>query len=302
MGTTAAAAAPASVSDRVLAWVGSDDPATLAPKLLAFRRYVFLHLAVENWFRYSVEVPHRYPDIAFALLFTFCLGFGWFRRSTRSAMEICFVFILAQIVWWFPDTANHLYLEGVIVLFLALFDPDNPEEGALALRGLRWLVVLVLFYSGLKKLLYGYYFDGTFFGQMISYDKRFAEFFRPLLNPEEHRRLVRLFYPGEIGSGPYRIDAPIGYVLSNATWLGEMLLPLGLLVPWLRRVALLGCLLLLLGIELAAREVFFGALFANLLLLFAPKDLNRRLFPLFLLFFLWMLLVSMGVVPRWRLT
>ncbi len=301
MGTTAAAAS-APVSDRVLAWVGGDDPATLAPKLLAFRRYVLLHLCVESWFRYTVEMPHRYPDIVFALLFTFCLGFGWSRRSARSAGKICFIFVLAQIVWWFPNTANHLYLEGVIVLLLALFDPDDPEEASLALHGLRWLPVLVLFYSGLKKLLYGYYFDGTFFGQMISSDKRFAEFFKLLLGPEEHLRLVRLFYPGEIGSGPYRIDAPIGYLLSNVTWLGEMLLPLGLLVPRLRRVALVLCFLLLLGIELAAREVFFGALFTSLLLLFAPRDLNRRLFPLFLLFLLWMLLVSMGVAPRWGLS
>jgi hypothetical protein len=50
------------------------------------------------------------------------------------------------------------------------------------------------------------------------------------------------------------------------------------------------------------REIFAGALLTNLLLLFAPRDLNRRLFPLYILLFAWMLLIGFGVFPRMELT
>lgn len=293
--------APSGFVDRVLAWVGDDDPRTITSKFLWFRRYLLLHLAVEGWFRYSVEHPRHVAGFAVASFFTLCCALGWWRRFTRSAAELCLIVVAAQIVWSFPYTADHLYLEGVIVLFVALFDPERPDECAVALRGLRWLPLLVLFYSGVKKLVYGYYFDATFFGQMVSADVRFREFFRPLLPAEEHLRLVRLAWPARAGAGPFSIDSSLVRGVSNAVWVGEMLIPLGLLLPRLRAWAALACVLLVAGIELAAREVFFGVLFTNLLLLYAPRDLNRRLFPVFVVFLAWMVLIMFGVVPGWGL-
>ncbi len=289
------------IADRVLAWVGGDDPATLGSKFFWFRRYVLLHLAVEAWFRYTLELPRQASDFSFALLYTLCLALGWWRRWTRSAGEICLIVVLAQIAWWFPHTANHLYLEGLIVLVVALFDPERPAECTAALRGLRWLPLLVLFYSGVKKLVYGFYFDASFFGQMISIDRRFLGFFRPLLEADELKRLARLGWPAAAGAGPYRIDSLPIQLMSNLVWACEILFSLGLLLPKLRRAAAVGCVLLVIGIEIAAREVFFGALFINLLLLYAARDLNRRLFPLFVAFLLWMTLIMFELVPRWGL-
>ena len=288
--------------DRTLARVGGDESEVMSAKLMWFRRYVFLHLAVESWFRYSTVLPNRMTDLAFALVLTMCAAFGVFDRWARSASEILAVTVLAQIAWSFPHTANHIYVMGVIVIFLAMFDPRNAEESGLLMKGLRWIPLIVLFYSGFKKLLYGYWFDAAFFGQMIGVDPRFKEFFRPLLAPEEHLRLVRQFWPGDLGFGPYGVRSPLVVTLSNLVWILEVLLPIGFLIPRLRRVAMVVSIAMLFVFALATRELFVGVLGTSLVLLYAGRDLNRRLFPVFVLFLLWVVLVTVGVIPRWGLS
>ena len=49
--------------------------------------------------------------------------------------------------------------------------------------------------------------------------------------------------------------------------------------------------------ELMARELFFGALYANGLLLFAETDLNRRLVPVFGTFYVWLFLMGFQAGP-----
>lgn len=296
----APASAPRATLERVLDWVGGDDPATLASKVLAFRRYMLVHLAAESWFRYSVAYPRHAADLGLALLFTLCMGFGVFRRFNRPAVELLVPVTIAMAVWWFPETPDHLYLAVIVTLMLALFDPENDAENSLLMKGLRWLPALALFWSGLKKLAYGYYFDATIFGQLIGDNPRFREFFRLLLSPEEHLRLVRLYWPRRLGPSPYAVNSPLIVALSNAEWILEIVLPVALFFRKLRRAAFV-TIVFVLTIDFAARDVFFGAMFSSLMLLYSPRDLNRRLFPLFLAFFVWMLLAGFSVVPRWGL-
>ncbi len=54
-------------------------------------------------------------------------------------------------------------------------------------------------------------------------------------------------------------------------------------------------------IECAARELFFGALFINLLLLFPRRDLNSRLLPLFVLLYGGLVALRL-FLPGWFLT
>jgi len=285
--------------DHVLAWVGHDDPATMAAKMLALRRYMLVHLAVEGWFRYTAESPRGGVTFAFALIFTMCMGLGLFRAFNRAAIEIVAVVVLLQIVWGFPYVPSHVYVEGLVVILLALFNPAKDEEASTALCGLRWLALLVLFWGGLKKLFYAYYFDATFFGQMVGLDSRFKEFFSFVLTPEEHLRLVRLFWPGPLGAGPYAVDSPLVVAMANLAWILGLLLPLGLLVKRMRPLAMAGSILLWIAVAVVTREILLAALYVNLMLLFARKDLNRRLLPLFLLLFAWLLLVAVGVLPHW---
>ena len=287
--------------DRTFALAGGDEPSTRGSKLLAFRRFLYMHLAVQALFRLSAE-PITMWALLFVVLYAMCLLLGWFRRWTRSAGEIALLVALAQIVYTFPFTANHLYLESLILLFLALCDPAKDEDNDLALQGCRWLALLALFYSGLKKLMYGYYFDGTFLSHMVAHQERFAAFFQYLIPEEELVRLRSYRWPSDVGSGPFRVDSVAMVVVSNASYLLEMLLPIGLLIRRLRPLAWVASIGLVIAIELAAREIFFGALITNLLLLFATRDLNRKLLPLWIVLYLFLTAVAVGLVPRWGLT
>ncbi len=70
--------------DRALAWAGGDEASTRTSKLLAFRRFLYMHLAVQSLFRFTAE-PVTIWGILFLLLFAMCFALGWFKRWTRSA-------------------------------------------------------------------------------------------------------------------------------------------------------------------------------------------------------------------------
>ena len=61
-------------------------------------------------------------------------------------------------------------------------------------------------------------------------------------------------------------------LLSNGTWIAELGLAPALVWRRTRPLAVVLALLLLAAIELVAREVFFGLVFASLILLFAQHD------------------------------
>ena len=52
------------------------------------------------------------------------------------------------------------------------------------------------------------------------------------------------------------------------------------------------------AIQAGARELFFGLLFTNAMLLFVRSDLNRRLVPLFAAVLVGLALVRFGVLPE----
>lgn len=285
--------------DRILGLAGQDDPETLAAKGLALRRFLLLYLTVVGWCRYAAEPTRALPELAFALLFTLCVAFGLFQRWTRPACEVAALGVLGLIAWTFPYTETHLYLAGLVLLIAMLFDPTEAAETSLMLQGLRWVPLLVLFWSGLKKLVYGYQFDATFVGQMTGYDSRFKQLFGLLLPADEHLRLVRLFWPGSLGRGPWTVDSTPVVALSNATWILQLVVPLGLLAARLRGLALAAAILLSVAAAVVTREVFHAALLSYLWLLYAPRDLNRKLLPLYCALFAWLLLIATGVLPRW---
>ena len=98
----------------------------------------------------------------------------------------------------------------------------------------------------------------------------FAQVFSFALPDAELARLVAL--ENRVGAGPFRAETPVIALVSNATWLAELLLPLGLLVSRTRPAAIVGSLLLMLAIQAGAREIFFAGLMVGGLLLFAQRD------------------------------
>jgi hypothetical protein len=155
---------------------------------------------------------------------------------------------------------------------------------------------LVLFHTGLSKLLYGQYFHGDFLAYMIGTGDRFGDAFRLLLGADEVVRLQG-YDALRTGAGPFRVSSWPFVLASNLVWIAELALPVLLMIRRTRAPAALASIALVLAIQAGARELGFAMLFGNLLLLFLPGVWNRRLLPLCALAFVLALLAVLGWLP-----
>ncbi len=285
--------------DRWLGLVGRDGEELSESKVRTFRRYLLLALAVEFWelIGYWRFQPLFGVHLAVAILAIAVCAWGWVHRRGRGATVAMLVLVLVDQSMAFPENANHQYLYVILLCLMVFFDPDVVEERVTLLQCLRWLAVIGLAWAGLQKVLYGYYFGGEFLAYAIAQTSRFADLFGWLIPPEELVRLQEL-RPGP-GAGPYRVES-VGFILvSNLAYLLEIAVAVMLIVPRLRRLAFLAAIGYVIAIELGARELFFGGLMINLLLLFASRDLNRKCLPLFVLLYAYVLAMVFGILPRW---
>jgi hypothetical protein len=207
-----------------------------------------------------------------SVILIMALSLAGLRRAWRRAAFVGLAAVHLHVLWLeFPGSANHAYLELFICLLGAFLDVEHPDERRHLLRAARWLACVVLFYSGLAKLVHGYWFHG----EMLAHQLKFA-YYRPvlglLLPAGEFERLVA--FTAQVGDGPYRVQS-LPFVLgSNAVYLLEMGLALLLCIRRTRPQAALLALALIAAIEAGAREFFFGLVFGNLILLFTRRDTN----------------------------
>lgn len=267
------ASSGAGLLGRFLAMPGYDVPGSIALKSTALRILVPLSLAGELLFEHKIAPGLFVLVLAWASVSTLST------RSKRAASVLLLGVQLAIVALQFPVVANHFYLQLLLLALCAALDPDDEREQELFVQGARWLVVAVLFWSGAKKLYYGTYFHGEYLAYQVARDARFSDFFG-LFAPAEVARLQS--YAAKAGSGPYRLagtSGPLLVALSNGIWVAEMTVPLLLLWHRTRRYAWISGLGLMLGIELVAREAFFGILFSGALLSFAGPPLIWRALP-----------------------
>lgn len=280
---------------RLLAWLDGGDPGTWSPALLVFRRVLAMTVGVEYWARaipkWSALGPLYLAALAVVTVACVASAVPPLARGAFAALALTQAVVIAAE---FPATGNHAYLELYFLALLALLRPEDPDERRVLMRALRWLVVLVLFTSGFQKLVHGYYFRGQYLAYSLG-----TETFRPVLAPllpaGELARLTS--FTTDVGSGPYLVSSPPFLLVSNAIWIAELVLALLLLWPPARAVAVAGTLAVLAGIEVGARELFFGLVFANGVLLFVPGRIGAWYPALAGALLAWMLLGSLGVVP-----
>ena len=202
-----------------------------------------------------------------------------------------------HIFWGFPHVANHAFLMFFALLGLAFFWRDSREEQALALGGLRWLAISVLFWAGVQKVLYGQFFQGEFLAQRIAVDPRYSEVFSWIMGAEVARLRA---LPAD---GPFVFQSALGLVLSNVTYMAEIALGLLLLLgPGVRSAAWAGAALLVVAVEVGAREFYFGAAMLQMLVLFAPRKHHRLWAPVFAVVPILLLLASLGLIPGLGIT
>jgi hypothetical protein len=287
----------------LLALVGVDEDARIGlAKTTAFRALLLGIIAVELWDRAlrSSGQPGYPVHLLLALLASLCAGAVVAHRAVRPATAIVAAIVAVDFAWQFPASANHHYLELLCLGLLLLLREEVEEEVRLLAVALRWLLVIGVFYAGLQKLLYGYYFGGEFLAFTIPQNPRFALVLEPLMSAAEFERIRALSIVE--GAGPFRVDSPGFIAASNLAYLAELLLPLLLL---LRRTRALGVLLVVgyfAVIETAAREVFFGGIMVGLALLFWPGEAIRRALPIFYAALAYLLAVIFGWLPGWVFT
>lgn len=296
-------------SQRALAWAGDDLPSSVRGAQL---RSVHIALLLALTFELTIYAIYRRVEAVVDLSGAFDrqalsvsdvampLGMGLSLlavllaregRARRWSAWGAFAVMAAVALTLFPNTPNHYPILTIAFGFLALFDQRDAAEQEVALQGLRWLLVIVLFAAGVQKILYGLYFQGEFFAYRIATDATFARPFEWLMPAAELERL-RSYGALAEGAGPFRTSWWPLSALANATYVIEMVLPVLLFWRRTRSVGVGLTVLFFIGMEIAPREIFFGIMAIQMTLLFGRRDWNGRLLPL------WMVLFGALVVIR----
>jgi len=264
---------------------------------LAFQRVLALVVATEYWTK-TIRDRAQFDTadaVALVLVTALAAGILFVGRHRRAALA-GLALLQAWWIWrFFPLAGNHRYLELVFAVALSALDGRRPEHRDLQLRVLRSMTILVLFYSGLQKLVWGYWTGGQYLAFAIA-----REPFRGMLGwLVPHEELERLAsYSGAIGDGPYLVHAPLLTLFSNLVWIGELGLALALALPAARRLAWPLACLLVVGVACVSRELMFGVEFCAALTLFSRDDrLTRWVLPI-AAFLALLVLVRLGLLPE----
>lgn len=244
-------------------------------KLRAFQIILALVICTEYWIKaFGFWSEQRVDDVISLVAVTLLAGWVVWGRGRRLAFA-GIALLQAWYVWsLFPQTGNHRYLELIFATLFALLDDELEEERRLLLRSLRWMVLVVLFWSGVQKLVHGYWLDGQYLAFSL-WREPFRQALAPLLGVEELQRLTS--FTGAVGDGSYRVSAPLFLVVSNLVWIAEIALAVLLYLPRTRRAAMIAACLVFVATEVVARELMFGVEFLAAILLFDRGDLLRRL-------------------------
>ncbi|MEE9606583.1 MAG: hypothetical protein V3U03_02510, partial [Myxococcota bacterium] len=230
-GFTRSKPAAPGLARRLLALAGDEPAASAEPNLRAFQLLVLLHLAVERASS-AIALAARGGSAGHTLLAAgialVCVASLLAWRKPATARTATFAALAAQLVFVsaaFPHNANHDLLVVLALGLVALLDLRRPEEREVLLQSLRWMTLIILFATGLQKLLHGTYFFGEYLAVRIAHSDSFAALFQYALPEAEFLRLRSLgANPGvagaalflgsasgalpEAGTGPYRVHSP----------------------------------------------------------------------------------------------
>jgi len=282
--------------DRLFGSLDGDVPGTEISKLRAFEFILLLIVATEPWTRLLRAPGGVRSDVLLPALLTSLIAAAALLPGYRRVAFAALAALQIQSIWsGFPERGNHAYLEAGFLTLGAGLDLDDEEDRLLHLRAVRWMVCVIFFYAGLQKLMQGYYSQGQYLAFALSKES-YQWLLRPLLEPAEYQRLVSLH--GKIGDGPYLVASPLFVAVSNLTWMAEIALVPLFVIRRTRVAAVVAALVLILAIEIGARELFFGFVYTNAVLLLLPGDFNRRLVLPCAAAMAALLLIRIGILPE----
>ncbi len=178
-----------------------------------------------------------------------------------------------ELVSTFPVTANHAWLLLVLAAVLVSFSPLERHQRD-AFRTLQHLTALVILLTGVQKVLHGTWFQAQMMGDFIGAKAGFGILFG-LLDPTG-AEVIRQMTHITVGTGPIRSTAPLMLLVSNLTWILEILIPIGLMVPRTRALVAWMAIGFFFVIQLAALEFTFAILMTSMVALWLPVAQSTR--------------------------
>jgi hypothetical protein len=280
----------------LLARLDGDVAGAELSKIRGFEIIFALVICAEYWTKALARRGELAPAEVVALVPATVLAAATLVGFRRRTVFAGFALLQAWYVWTnFPVTGNHRFLELVVAVLLAILSPGVEQERRLLFRSLRFTVLVVLFFSGLQKLIHGYYLRGQFLAYSLSRDS-FHVALAPLLPAGEADRLRAL---GDLpGAGPYLVESPAFLIVSNAVWIAEIGLAFLLVHRATRRFAWIAACLFVVATELVAREFMFGIEFVATLALFARDDVVRRFVAPVAAVLTALVLIRLGLLPE----
>lgn len=227
-------------------------------------------------------------------------GLAVFAFHKRAGLALAALGGALASVLVFPLTANHLYLGFVTSLLLVLLTFDEPQEREQLTASLLALPFIAFIWGGVTKVLSGAWFEGQALAHAFAVRPDLRVGMAPFLSREAVDRLSHLD-PLADGAGPFRLEG-LGLVLSNLVWLGELGVPLALLlIPWARRHAWWCVVVMSLGLQWVAHEWEFALLLLNLAMIASPRGIGRWGRPVVVVAMAALAVVHAGLVeaPTW---
>jgi hypothetical protein len=233
-------------------------------------RYILAHLVCRTWLDVVWHSNPVLTAVGCVMTAVLALTVIYGRRPEFTAIgALC---VGCNVIVAIPGGANHFFLEALVFLTFLACNPSKSGDRRLLTATLRWIPIAVMFHAGLKKVLFGTYFRGDFLAYQM-YRDGYDTFFKPLLDPDEREQLLHLVNSGD--DGPFVFRSLPALVASNAVYVTELIVAVLLLIPRYRRIGAFAGILVVVGIEFVAREIFFGLLLSNLLLMFTTRRLSH---------------------------
>lgn len=284
--------------DTLFSLASPEDEAVLDGRAEACALLLLLHEAARFWL-WASEVAHPELATSLAVASLGALAAGAFPPARRAAGAIMAALLAVRIWATFPSTANHTYLGFYALTFLAICGTRTPGDRRLLLTAWAWLAVGVLGWAGLQKALHGTYFQGQFFAFSVAAGESTGDIVRWLVDATETARLESTD-PYTPGAGPFRLTSWPALIVSNAVWVLEILIALGLLVRRWRPTAALVGIALVASIQLGARELLYGLLLSALLLPQLRSNQVGRAVPVYAAIYVVLVGSRLGEGPSWE--
>ena len=178
----------------------------------------------------------------------------------------------------FPNTPNHRLLELVPLGLAGLTCSQSAVERRVFFSFIRTFALVVLFYAGVQKLLLGTYFEGQYLAYKTYATPSFQNVAHLWCSQAELQYFQSLPWPPYAGLTGFKLKTWYGLLISNLTWVLELVLPLLVVFSAKRQVWLVITLLFAARFQLAALEAEFFLMMLILLSLYFNDAHEKKLF------------------------